>query len=193
MTAVASRKTKSLSKVVHLTSPKETNTLRKHKHTLAAENIEQKNSFVYGNVPPDNSDMEDLVKSRKKLVAGSTGKSLKPPHRGRPSSTKSDVEELSAGVETLLKSGSDTVTNTKIQRRLFTDDTAKDASREKTPTSTCSKSPSRRTLPNDNCKLFDHLVNRVICFKLLFFIIICALFLDFRVINYLNEGMRDSG
>ncbi|PWA70193.1 guanine nucleotide-binding protein, beta subunit [Artemisia annua] len=150
MTAVASRKPKSLSKVVNLTSPKETNTLRKHKHTLAAENIEQKNSFVYGNVPPDNSDMKDLVKSRKKLVAGSTGKSLKPPHRGRPSSTKSDIEELSAGVVTLLKSGSDTVTNTNIQRRLFTDDAAKDASREKTPTSTCSKSPSRRTLPNDN-------------------------------------------
>ncbi|GJW70204.1 katanin p80 WD40 repeat-containing subunit B1 homolog isoform X1 [Tanacetum coccineum] len=151
MTAVASRKHKSLSKVVNLTSPKETETLRKHKHTPAAEKIEQKNSVESGNVLPDNSDTKYLVKSRKKLVAGSTGLSLKPPHRGRPSSTKLDIEDLSASVETLLKSGSDTVTNTNIQRRLFTDDRAKDSSSEKTPTSTCSKSPSRSTHPNDNC------------------------------------------
>lgn len=119
-----------------------------------------------GIAPHGNSDSKDLVTSKKELVVGeriSTGVSSKPPHRRRPSGTKLDIEELSARLESVLKSESDTVTNTNIQRRLFADDPAKDSSKEKNPTSTCveeefHKSSSSVTLPIDNGKLCSQLL-----------------------------------
>ncbi|XP_024987533.1 katanin p80 WD40 repeat-containing subunit B1 homolog isoform X2 [Cynara cardunculus var. scolymus] len=159
MTPVASRKDGSLLKAVNLTSPKEIDNLWMHKHVPAAKNIEQDISmFVSGVVPYEDSDTKDSVTSRRELVTNgrvSTGVSYKLPHRRRPSITKLDSEELSASVQSVLKSGSDTATSTKFQRRLFADDVAKDSSEDKTPTSTCvaeefHKSSSPMTLPKEN-------------------------------------------
>jgi len=161
---VASRKDGFSPKGVNLTSLKEMDSLWMHKHVPAAKNIEQNNSlFVSGVVPYEESDTKDSVTSKRELVIDglvSAGVSYKLPHRRRPSSTKLDIEELSASAQSVLKSGSDTATNTTIQRRLFADDAAKDSSKDKTSTSTCvaeefHKSSSPMTIPKENGKFYD--------------------------------------
>nr|XP_043624562.1 katanin p80 WD40 repeat-containing subunit B1 homolog KTN80.1-like isoform X2 [Erigeron canadensis] len=134
---------------LNLTNTKETDILQLPKHVLATEKIRH-----------DNPETMYSVTSRRDLVVDgsiTSGASCKPLHRRRPSSTKSDIEEISARVEFVPNSGSATPTTTTIQRRLFVDDLAKDSLKVKTPT-TCvagdfDKYLSPRTLPKKNSDL----------------------------------------
>ncbi|XP_023758251.1 katanin p80 WD40 repeat-containing subunit B1 homolog KTN80.4 isoform X1 [Lactuca sativa] len=80
-----------------------------------------------------------------------TAASLKPSHRRKPSTTKLDIEGLSITVESGLKSGSDPdaakVSN--LQRRVLSDDAAKDSSEEKTKESQKASSPSNESVDSN--------------------------------------------
>ncbi|KAI3765089.1 hypothetical protein L2E82_15114 [Cichorium intybus] len=79
-------------------------------------------------IPPD-----DDTKDIKNIYVDTAGVTLTPvvsrkDGSFKPSNTKLDIEKLSASVESVLKTGSDTVTAVNVQRKLFTDDVAIDSS-----------------------------------------------------------------
>ncbi|KAI3741123.1 hypothetical protein L1987_58790 [Smallanthus sonchifolius] len=136
MTPVASRKSGSLPPVVNPQIHKETDNMATHKPVPAAKFISSR----------------ELKTNEQETIAVS----LKPSHRRRPSTTKQDIEGISATVESGLKSGSDTATLANFQKRLVADAAAAiDSSNENASISTCvtkeiQKASSPDTLPQEN-------------------------------------------
>nr|GEW46612.1 katanin p80 WD40 repeat-containing subunit B1 homolog isoform X1 [Tanacetum cinerariifolium] len=91
-------------------------------------------------------DIDNLAARKQDNIAVS----LKPSHRGRPSTTKLDIEVLSVAVESGLKSGSNTPTVANFQKRVLADDAAKDESKEKAPiTAVAVKEFQKASSPGD--------------------------------------------